>query len=212
MNETPVKYAIMAIMEKNDMRYGSAIAVIFIGLVFAVTLKHTTFSRKITQPVRFEKTDQPTMRSKSATVSRITLTIKCGSTLQSGAANHIAISLRNEGEMPVEFEPVSKRFRAPVFVVTRRGQRVGTTALGSAYLVRNPLYQKAVEPVRISKGEEVRAVVNLTRYYDLSLVDEYEIVAVWDGHTVGEQVPIRIKTEPLKFNVEIKPGESLSLP
>ncbi|MGH7127704.1 MAG: hypothetical protein ACREIV_03985, partial [Planctomycetaceae bacterium] len=136
-----------------------------------------------------------------------TLTIECPETLYSGAENYVTITVRNEGHQAVQFYLAAPQGLGAGFEVTRQEKAVGTTVLGNRYLVPS-LIKSGREPVRISKDQELRIVVNLTRYYDLSLTGQYQIVATWWGTHVGSEEPIRIRTKPLDFEVTVKPGET----
>lgn len=151
------------------------------------------------------------LRLESVTQRGITLTIRCADTLVSGAVNYVTITVRNDGEDEITFSPHTSPLLAGIrFKVMREGTHVDMTALGAIYLVQ-PTRHMRTPAIRIGKGEEIRVVVNLTRYYDLSLKGDYQIVATWIGPIAGEDLWIRLRTQPLDFKVIVKPGESVPL-
>jgi len=147
------------------------------------------------------------LRSDSVTIKDITLSVELPPEIYSGAENLITLVLQNEGELPAEFIPVDLGYVGPRFKVFRNGEEVKPTAHGAQYLIRS-LENPETATVKIKSGQEIWAVVNLTRYYDLSIVGEYQLVASWVGYTDPKLAePIRLKTKPITFEVKLKPGE-----
>lgn len=155
-------------------------------------------------------TQERDMISQSTTEQNVKLTVECMPTFWSGAENYVTITVRNIGHQPVQYYRIAPQSLGVGFEVTRQGKPVSTTAIGSQRLVPNP-FASAREPVQIDSGKELRVVVNVTRYYDLSIPeDTYQIVATWWGMADGNEDAIRVRTKPLDFDVELKAGESES--
>ncbi|MGH7926342.1 MAG: hypothetical protein ACREQV_00915 [Candidatus Binatia bacterium] len=195
-------------MEAMAMKHRYAFAATMISGTFMLMLGQMNLYPQTETPDEAGKPEEKTIPLESATAKGVTLTIQCPETLFSGAENYVTITVRNDGDRPVEFYPAAPQFLGAGFEVTRQGESVSTTALGKAHLVPNLGYPKVREPVRMNKGQELRIVVNLTRYYDLSRTGNYQIVATWAGKTAGTEEPIRIRTKPLDFEVTVKPGET----
>jgi hypothetical protein len=175
--------------------------------LLAVVLGLVGFDGRTAEPDRPRNHDEPEMRSETVTKSGVTLTIECPETLVSGAENYVTITLRNDGDEPIGFYPATRLFPAPGFEVSRAGKPVKITALGQRDLVAAEFNRR--HTVRLTKGQEIRAVVNVPRYFDLSLIARnYQIVAMWDGYIIGKE-RLQIRTRPLHFEVKLKPGESV---
>jgi len=169
-----------------------------------------------TTPDRSGKKPGPdkAVQTTSVTKHEITLTIECPRVLYSGAENLVTLTLRNDGEQPVRFQSITKRFPCMSVEVTRLGKPVNTTALGTSCLVRNIAFPSGKEPAQLKKGEEIRIVMNLTRYFDLSIGDpQYQIVAkTWTGYFTGIDDFFVLRTEPLDFEVKVNKDESITVP
>jgi hypothetical protein len=161
-------------------------------------------------PDNAQDSDERRVLSTSATEQGVTITIECPETIVSGAVNYITIIVRNEGDRSIQFYPIAPQRACAGFEVSRQAMPVERTALGKRALEPS-LFPGFRPPVRIDKGQEIRAVVNLTRYYDLSLPAYYDIVAVWSGWSPDNEQRIRIETKPLKFQVVVERGESVIL-
>src|SRR5690606_21353093 len=92
--------------------------------------------------------------------------------------------------------------------LSRDGKPVNLTTKGDSDMGDNPMTAPAdaqredvdrrfVMPIRLDKGKRVRTVLNLTRYFDLSVPGDYQLVATWGGTRSGGVDWIPIKTKPL---------------
>lgn len=166
-----------------------------------------------------QRTDQDQIpEAKAATIQTaaeegVSLTVELSSsTLYSGAENYVTCTIRNDSEHPVEYYLVAPQSLGVEVEVLRNGREVETTALGTGHFTPRRFVSGIGMPIQIKKGQEVHVVLNLTRYYDLSLTGAYEIVVMWHGNVVGRDKPVAIRTKPLGFEVREKSGESMSLP
>lgn len=149
------------------------------------------------------------MLTQSASEQSVKLSIECPKRLFSGAENFVTIVVRNGGEKTIEFESAAPQFPGAGVEVSRRGKLVSTTTLGKEYFMPTP-FPRVRLPTRLEKGQEFRVKLNLTRYFDLSIPgDAYQIVATWRGNVAASDESIRIRTEPLDFEVKVKKGEGL---
>lgn len=193
------------------MRRSCSFAAIMVGWTFAV-IGSTSLQAQTIQQNDGRKPQPTTMPSQSSTEQGVKLTIECPSELVSGAENYVTMTVRNEGEIPVKLFAEAPQALGVGFEVMQAGQAVQMTSLGARKLVESPMSSGRM-PIVIGKDQELRVVVNLTRYYDLSLTGEFQIAAVWSGMVARKGFePIRIRTKPLNFKVIVKPGESESWP
>lgn len=185
---------------------------VMVACIFLITLWCASADGQAACPINLQKLQESAMTSQSATEQNVSLTIDCPQILLSGTENYITIGVRNDAEQPIEFYSVAPQSLGVGLEVSRQGSVVRTTALGTRHFV--PSTSPSVrEPIRIGKGQEMRFVVNLTRYFDLSIPeDTYQIVATWWGTVAGSDDAIRIRTKPLDFEVNVKPGESVLRP
>ncbi len=139
------------------------------------------------------------MKSTSITDKGVTLSVECGETLVSGAANYMTITIRNDRESPIYFFPVSPQGLGFGLLITKNNEPAEMTSLGKAHLIpaSDPRFSR---PIHIKKGQQVRIVANISRYYDLSIPGSYQVVVSWSGWLTHKD-GIVLKTKPLDVKI-----------
>lgn len=111
----------------------------------------------------------------------VTLEMQVGRTMQSGCAHYVTLTVTNGSERDVAFFPVVPQCDGIGLDIHQDGKTVAMTRRGDARLSSVSGYVKWLPARTIKKGEKLAIVLNLSRYYDLSIPGEYDLSARWVG-------------------------------
>jgi len=154
------------------------------------------------------------VHSTSDTKHDVTLTVECPKVMYSGQENLVTFVIRNHSNRTMLLGRHDPNSRWPAFrvEVTRFGAPVQLTELGSQHFKPSELLG-AGEPLRLKKEEEIRIVMNLTRYFDLSRpADVYQIDVTALPRSASSVKFFAIRPKALDFELKVKPGESIARP
>ena len=121
------------------------------------------------------------------------------------------VTLLNSTKDSIYYVPKS-HLPAIKISLTRRDKPVDLTKFGTIHFSEGLIVRdKGQLPVELKPGQSVHTVLNLTRYYDLSIPGDYQMTAGWSGFIALFDKPIAIKTNPSDFSVVVTEDESTSI-
>jgi hypothetical protein len=153
--------------------------------------------------------DTAPLSESKTTENGLDLVFKYPPIFVSGKENIVELSVTNNSEVSIEYYALND-LKECRFVIKCDGRNISSTTLYELWQEDDSSFMRT-KPVSLAKGEEIRASVNLTRLFDLSLPGEYEITPSWSGWTSASK-RVSVTGSTVKVKVTDPPPSSPAKP